>query len=183
MYFEETRLRFFDENDFDRILSCLRSKNDDFYLMTCLLLYECAARLSEAVQVRFSDYNTTYGELTLPVTKRREEVVCKKIKISQELVNLMAKHKKTLRLGKNDFILVRKKGNKPLFRHLFIVHMQKVVLEALGENHYHKANASSIRHSKAIHMLRKEKGKNIQEVKKILGHKSVLNTTVYLQYI
>ena len=88
-------------------------------------------------------------------------------------------HINTQKLEKNDYVFCRvtAKGKKQFKRNSIYERVKKDAFKYLG---YDWVTPHTFRHSRAIHLL--SESVDIVKVQRFLGHKSLLNTLIYLQY-
>ena len=138
-------------------------------------LYSCGLRVSELVNLRFSDLYFEEGfirvigkgnkERLVPVSKTVE----KEIKIYQDNYRV---HKK-IKAGDENTVFLNRRGSK--LTRVMIFTIIKNLAEISGLNK--SVSPHTFRHSFATHMI--EGGANLRAVQEMLGHESITTTEIY----
>ena len=153
-------------------LNTLLSVSDNFYRLAWLLCYETASRISEALSIRFSDLNLETNRLKITNLKQRKKNSFRLIKISDRLKSLILQEQLLRNCSKEDYIL--KNRDRTTYNYAFIRYTTQANIER------DRAHPHTLRHSRAIHLL--DSGANIVLVSKVLGHKNIKRTLIYLKY-
>ncbi|WP_026748209.1 tyrosine-type recombinase/integrase [Leptotrichia trevisanii] len=153
--------------------------HNDFHKMLVRFLFETAARISEALSFDIRDIDLKYNKVKLVNSKQRKAAKRECI-ISNELMNMMLVHINKYKLDKKDklFTRVTAKGKKIYQRYGAYDMIKKYGLNILG---YDWVKPHTFRHTRAVHLL--SENVDIIKVQKFLGHKSLKNTLIYLQYV
>lgn len=162
------------------------------------LLYETATRVNEALNLKFADiYYDRRKKINIAKVrnlKQRNEKETKEVLISDNLKNEIMEFQKEHQLSDNDYICrnyhfikktkkikVTRMTDRTLNRHLIRL------IEEINANNYNninisrdKAHTHTFRHTRAIDML--NNGADLEYVRRLLGHKSIANTAIYLKY-
>ena len=157
-----------------------KSIDNLFHKMMIRFLFETAARISEALELKVKDIDLKYNKAILLNLKQKEKNNAKReVVISNELLNMILIHINTQKLEKNDYVFCRvtAKGKKQFKRNSVYERVKKDAFKYLG---YDWVTPHTFRHSRAIHLL--SESVDIVKVQRFLGHKSLLNTLIYLQY-
>ena len=183
-YYNDNEIKYLNKSELIKLLTYLKQKNQ-FYFLICLFLYETASRFSEAMNTKFNDLDEDSNKIKLLNLKQKTNNNFKIIIISNELKYLILNHfiklkEQDLNFTKNNYIFIKKPGKLPIKRQSVDFKLKQFFREALGEEYIDRAHCHTFRHSKAISLL--ETSGNIMQVKLLLGHKSLANTTVYLKY-
>lgn len=138
-------------------------------------LYSCGLRVSELVNLKFSDLYFEEGfirvigkgnkERLVPVSKTVE----KEIKIYQENYRI---HKK-IKPGDENTVFLNRRGAK-LTRVMIFTIIKNLSIES-GLNK--KVSPHTFRHSFATHLI--EGGANLRAIQEMLGHESITTTEIY----
>jgi integrase len=176
-WYDEHDIKYFYQPELHKLLNGI---NDSYYMMAFLFIYEVGARVSEVLPIRFRDFDTTTGNIKVPVLKQRKKKIFKMVTVSDKMKAIILNHRIENKLGENDFILAKAPGKNPPNRSTFYRNFRKYVLSVLGAHFEDKAHPHTLRHSRAVHML--QSGINIAHVKSMMAHKSIANTMIYLQY-
>ncbi len=152
-----------------------------FYKMLYLFLFETAARISEAKNVKFEDIDFTTNKVKIITLKQRKNKnTIRVLLISDTLKSLILMHQINNKLLNNDFIFSKKHNGKPITQQAVSKMMMKHIKYFFGDKYLAYAHPHVFRHSRAINFL--DSGMNIVKLKTILGHSSIQNTLIYLKY-
>jgi len=172
-YYDNEEIVYWNLDELSKFFS---SVDNLFYKMAFLLIYETASRVSEVLEMKFCDIDFSSSKAKCPNKKQRRKNVFRIIKISDTLKALILQYRVENNLNDNDFILTKNSKvihqttlNKAMIRYATKCGIAK-----------EKAHPHALRHSRAIHLL--DNGANIMLVKQLLGHKSIINTMIYLKY-
>lgn len=162
------------------------------------LLYETAARVNEALNLKFSDIfydrRKKINIVKVKNLKQRNEKATKEVLISDNLKNEIEEFRKEHNLCDDDYICnnyhfvkktkitkIKKMTDRTLNRHLIRI------VEEINADNYNDINISrdkvhthTFRHTRAIDML--NCGADLEYVRRLLGHKNIANTAIYLKY-
>ena len=153
-------------------LNTLLSVSDNTYRLAWLLCYETASRISEALNIRFSDLNLETNRLKITNLKQRKKNSFRFIKISDRLKSLILQEQLWRNCSKEDYIL--KNRDRTTYNYAFVRYALQGGIER------DRAHPHTLRHSRAIHLL--DSGANIVLVSNALGHKNIKSTLIYLKY-
>lgn len=152
-----------------------------FYKMVYMFLFETAARVSEAREVRFKDIDFTTNKIKLITLKqRRNKGAMRILLISDTLKSLILMHQINSGLTPDDNIFSKSKGGAPVTQQAISKMMAKNIKAIFGEAYLDRAHPHCFRHSRAINLL--DSGMNIVKLQTVLGHASIQNTLIYLRY-
>lgn len=153
-------------------LNTLLSVSDNAYCLAWLLCYETASRISEALNIRFSDLNLETNRLKITNLKQRKKNSFRLIKISDRLKSLILQEQLWRNCSKEDYIL--KNRDRTTYNYAFVRYAIQGGIER------ERAHPHTLRHSCAIHLL--DSGANIVLASNALGHKNIKSTLIYLKY-
>lgn len=153
-------------------LNTLLSVSDNAYRLAWLLCYETASRISEALNIRFSDLSLETNRLKITNLKQRKKNSFRLIKISDRLKSLILQEQLWRNCSKEDYIL--KNRDRTTYNYAFVRYAFQGGIER------ERAHPHTLRHSRAIHLL--DSGANIVLVSNALGHKNIKSTLIYLKY-
>ena len=153
-------------------LNTLLLVSDNAYRLAWLLCYETASRISEALNIRFSDLNLETNRLKITNLKQRKKNSFRLIKISDRLKSLILQEQLWRNCSKEDYIL--KNRDRTTYNYAFVRYALQGGIER------DRAHPHTLRHSRAIHLL--DSGANIVLVSNALGHKNIKSTLIYLKY-
>lgn len=149
------------------------------------LIYCCGLRLSECLGLTIHDINGQENKLLIRQSKgHQDRVVPLPTSMVQELRRYWAFHRHPLLLFPN---VGRGDNNSPeaLARRMHTAtgpmpcsSLQRLVIVARKQLNLPAASVHSLRHSFATHLL--EAGAHLHTIQKLLGHKQITSTMVYL---
>lgn len=148
------------------------SKQGLKYLMIIQLAYECGLRVSEATGLKMDDINILEGS-----------ILCRRVKGSETNTILLTKKTRELlksylkQYNPREHLFLNRKGGK--FTAISINDMFKRYCEK-ARIPKEKARFHSIKHSRAVHLA--DSGLMVQEIKHLLGHKSISSTMIYYSF-
>jgi len=187
-------IKYFYEDE----LQAIFEKANDSERIIYRLLYETATRVNEALNLKFADiYYDRRKKINIAKVrnlKQRNEKETKEVLISDNLKNEIMEFQKEHQLSDNDYICrnyhfikktkkikVTRMTDRTLNRHLIRL------IEEINANNYNninisrdKAHTHTFRHTRAIDML--NSGADLEYVRRLLGHKNIANTAIYLKY-
>lgn len=189
-FFDENKtkkkIKYLSEDEFLHLKRVL-DETENLELKTIIMLqYALALRVNEVLRLRFSDITMrtdrktakNYYVVNASNSKQKNEInKTKELRISNEVAMLVMAVSNKYQLRKNDFVCRTAKG-KVMTERNYNKYLKKIfAIAGLPKN---KAHSHVFRHSRAIHLL--NAGLNLAQVKKILGHISILNTMIYTNY-
>lgn len=187
-------IKYFYEDE----LQAIFEKANDSERIIYRLLYETATRVNETLNLKFADiYYDRRKKINIAKVrnlKQRNEKETKEVLISDNLKNEIAEFQKEHNLSDNDYICrnyhfikktkktkVTRMTDRTLNRHLIRL------IEKINADNYNdinisrdKAHTHTFRHTRAIDML--NAGADLEFVRRLLGHKNIANTAIYLRY-
>ena len=187
-------IKYFYEDE----LQAIFEKANDSERIIFRLLYETAARVNEALDLKFEDiYYDRRKKINIGKVrnlKQRNEKAVKEVLISDNLKNEIAEFQKSHQLSDNDYICrnyhfvkktkkikITRMTDRTLNRHLIRL------VEEINNDCFNDINISkdkvhthTFRHTRAIDML--NAGADLEFVRRMLGHKNIANTAIYLKY-
>lgn len=186
-------IKYFYEDE----LQAIFEKANDSERIIYRLLYETATRVNETLNLKFADiYYDRRKKINIAKVrnlKQRNEKETKEVLISDNLKNEITEFQKEHNLSDNDYICrnyhfikktkktkVTRMTDRTLNRHLIRL------IEEINANFNDinisrdKAHTHTFRHTRAIDML--NAGADLEFVRRLLGHKNIANTAIYLKY-
>lgn len=180
------KIKYLSEDEFLQLKRTLDITGNIELKAIIMLQYALALRVNEVLQLRFSDITMrtdvktakNYYVVNASNSKQKSEInETKELRINNEVAMLIMTVSNKYELKKDDFICRTGKG-KVMAERNYNKYLKKIFKNAgLKED---KAHSHVFRHSRAIHLL--NAGLNLAQVKKVLGHVSILNTMIYTQY-
>ena len=180
------KIKYLSEDEFLQLKRTLDLTGNIELKAIIMLQYALALRVNEVLKLKFSDIAMrtdiksakNYYVVNASNSKQKNEInKTKELRINSEVAMLVMTVLNKYRLKKNDYICRTGKG-KIMSERNYNKYLKKIFeLAGLGKD---KAHSHVFRHSRAIHLL--NAGLNLAQVKKILGHVSILNTMIYTNY-
>lgn len=180
------KMKYLSEDEFLHLKRILDETENLELKAIIMLQYALALRVNEVLQLRFSDIAMrtdrktakNYYVVSALNSKQKSEInQIKELRISNEVAMLVMTVLNKYQLKKDDRICRTGKG-KVMTERNYNKYLKKIFEVAGLEKD--KAHSHVFRHSRAIHLL--DAGLNLAQVKKILGHVSILNTMIYTNY-
>lgn len=162
-----------------RLLTHIRLRR---YRTPLKLIYCCGLRLSECLELTIHDIKGRENKLIIPKGKGSHgRVIPLPTPMVEELRQYWAIHNNPLLIfpgagrGTNEQVVDRMRvGERPMPHSS----LQRLVAEARKELNIPAASVHSLRHSFATHLL--EAGAHLHTIQKLLGHKQINSTMIYL---
>jgi site-specific recombinase XerD len=162
-----------------RLLGHIRLRR---YRTPLKLIYCCGLRLSECLELTIHDIKGAENKLVIPKGKGNHgRVVPLPTLMYEELRQYWAAHKNPLLLfpnagrGPNQQVTERMGEARRPMPHSSL---QRLLIAARAELNIPAASVHSLRHSFATHLL--ESGAHLHTIQKLLGHKQINSTMIYL---
>lgn len=180
------KIKYLSEDEFLQLKRTLDATENIELKAIIMLQYALALRVNEVLKLKFSDISMrtdvktakNYYVVNTSNSKQKNEInKTKELRINNEVAMLVMTVLNKYQLKKSDYICRTKKGKIMSERNYNKYLKQIFELAGLGKD---KAHSHVFRHSRAIHLL--NAGLNLAQVKKILGHVSILNTMIYTNY-
>ena len=183
-FVDKERMKYLTEAEFQRLKEVLDNEEMIELKLIIMLQYSLCLRVNEVLKLKCSDFERKsekgkiYFEVSTSNSKQRRNInKIKNLVINTEVSLLFLTVINKCNLKENDYIC-RTKHNKIMSKRNYDKYLKKIFKKAnLSED---KAHSHIFRHSRAIHLL--NKGLNIAQVQKVLGHTSILNTMIYTKY-
>jgi integrase/recombinase XerD len=138
------------------------------------VLYSCGLRISELINLKFSDMFLDEGFIRVEGKGNKQRLVPISQTAIKEINNyLLDRSHLDIKKGSENVVFLSKRGT-PISR-IMVFHFIKQYAEAAGI----KKNISphTFRHSFATHLL--EGGANIRAIQQMLGHEKITTTEIY----
>ncbi|MFZ1519372.1 MAG: tyrosine-type recombinase/integrase [Ignavibacteriaceae bacterium] len=134
------------------------------------LLYGCALRVSELCDLKYSDFNTTKGQIKVLGKGSKMRI----IPIGEKSIVILNQYLEMNPITSKNEYLIRTKKNDKLYPRL----VHRIVNKYLSKvSDIKKKSPHILRHSAATHML--DNGADLRAVKEILGHENLSTTQIY----
>lgn len=183
-FVDKERMKYLTEAEFQKLKETLDEEEALELKLIIMLQYSLCLRANEVLKLKVKDFERKseagriYFEVVASNSKQRRNInKIKNLVINTEVSLLFLTVVNKCNLKESDYIC-RTKHNKIMSKRNYDKYLKKIFKKAnLSED---KAHSHIFRHSRAIHLL--NKGLNIAQVQKVLGHTSILNTMVYTKY-
>lgn len=166
-------------DEVQRLLSHVRLRR---YRTPLKLIYCCGLRLSECLELTIHDIKGLENKLIIAKGKGfNGRVIPLSTPMYKELRRYWNVHKNPLLIfpgagrGAKDQLVERMRGGQAPMPHQSL---QRLLVEARKELNIPAATIHSLRHSFATHLI--EAGAHLHTIQKLLGHKNISATMVYL---
>lgn len=183
-FVDKERMKYLTESEFQKLKETLDSEEMIELKLIIMLQYSLCLRANEVLKLKCSDFERKsekgkiYFEVSASNSKQRRNInKIKNLVINTEVSLLLLTVINKCNLKENDYIC-RTRYNKIMSKRNYDKYLKKIFKKAnLSED---KAHSHIFRHSRAIHLL--NKGVNIVQVQRILGHTNIMNTMIYAKY-
>lgn len=183
-FVDKERMKYLTEAEFQRLKEVLDNEEMIELKLIIMLQYSLCLRVNEVLKLKVKDFERKanqgriYFEVFASNSKQRRNInKIKNLVINTEVSLLFLTVVNKCNLKENDYIC-RTKHNKIMSKRNYDKYLKKIFKKAnLSED---KAHSHIFRHSRAIHLL--NRGLNIAQVQRVLGHTSILNTMIYTKY-
>ena len=183
-FVDKERMKYLTESEFQRLKETLDNEEMIELKLIVMLQYSLCLRANEVLKLKCSDFERKseagkiYFEVSTTNSKQKRNInKIKNLLINTEVSLLFLTVVNKCNLKINDYIC-RTKHNKIMSKRNYDKYLKKIFKKAnLSED---KAHSHIFRHSRAIHLL--NRGLNIAQVQRVLGHTSILNTMIYTKY-
>lgn len=138
-------------------------------------LYSCGLRVSELVNLRFSDLYFEEGFIRVIGKGNKERLVPVSPSVEHEIgiYNDHIRRHQTIKAGNENVVFLNRRGAK--LTRVMIFTIIKELAAAVGLKK--SISPHTFRHSFATHMI--EGGANLRAVQEMLGHESITTTEIY----
>lgn len=174
------RLRILTEDEMKRLLNAVSQSSNDYLMLACLLALSTGARRGELMKLTWDDVNLSIGQLTFRETKNGYS---RTVMMSESARVALIKHSKVRRLD-TTLIFPRRKplwkqGNGTSSKKWEDLHKPfERALEKAEISNYHWHD---LRHQAASFLI--GSGASLEEVGKILGHRTPQTTWRYAKLL
>jgi integrase/recombinase XerD len=164
-------------NEIDQLQNAIDLSKPEGHRNKAILetLYSCGLRVSELINLKFSNIYFKQGFIRVIGKGNKERLVPVSSSVEREVSFYVEGARKStpIQKGCEDYVFLNRRG-RPLTR-VMIFTIVKQLSESIGL----KKNISphTFRHSFATHLI--EGGANLRAVQEMLGHKSITTTEIY----
>ena len=163
--------------EIDSLIASIDLSKDEGHRNRAILetLYSCGLRVSELVNLKFSDLYFDEGFIRVIGKGNKERLVPVSPQVKKEISLYSDNFRKHLNIQKSNepFVFLNRRGAK--LTRVMIFTIIKLLSEKIGL----KKNISphTFRHSFATHLI--EGGANLRAIQEMLGHESITTTEIY----
>lgn len=138
-------------------------------------LYSCGLRVSELVNLRYSDIFYDEGFIRVIGKGNKQRLVPMAPSVQQEIEYYEDSMRKDLNIvkGSENIVFLNRRGSQ-LTREMIFTIIKKLAVEIRLQK---KVSPHTFRHSFATHLL--EGGANLRAIQEMLGHESITTTEIY----
>ncbi len=139
------------------------------------VLYSCGLRVSELVELKFSDlfYDEGFVRVIGKGNKERLVPLSKSVELEIQKYSEKTRSKLKIKKGHENFIFLNRRGSK-LTRVMIFLIIKELALKIDLKK---KISPHTFRHSFATHLI--EGGANLRAIQEMLGHESIITTEIY----
>ena len=138
-------------------------------------LYSCGLRVSELVNLRFSDLFFEEGFIRVIGKGNKERLVPVSPSVEKEIgiYNEFIRRHQNIQAGNDNIVFLNRRGAKLTRVMIFTIIKDLAEIAGISKN----ISPHTFRHSFATHMI--EGGANLRAVQEMLGHESITTTEIY----
>ena len=138
------------------------------------VLYSCGLRVSELVNLKFSDIYPKEGFIKVEGKGNKQRLVpISEIALKEIEMYLPDRGVMTVKPGNEDILFLNRRGSKLTRVMVFLIIKQHVALAGINKT----VSPHTFRHSFATHLL--EGGANLRAIQDMLGHEKITTTEIY----
>lgn len=168
---------FLSVEEVDAMLSAIDLSKAEGYRNKAILetLYSCGLRVSELINLKFSNIFFQQGFIKVVGKGNKERLVPVSSSVEEEINNYVSetRNQMTIQKGHEDFVFLNRRG-KQLTR-VMIFTIVKNLAQSIGLKK--AVSPHTFRHSFATHLI--EGGANLRAIQEMLGHESIATTEIY----
>ncbi len=163
--------------EIDELINANNLEKPEGYRNRAMLevLYSCGLRVSELVELKFSDLFYDEGFVRVIGKGNKERLVPLSKSVEREIQNYSEKTRSKLKIkkGHENFVFLNRRGSK-LTRVMIFLIIKELALKIDLQK---KISPHTFRHSFATHLI--EGGANLRAIQEMLGHESIITTEIY----
>ena len=163
--------------EIDELINANNLEKPEGYRNRAMLevLYSCGLRVSELVELKFSDLFYDEGFVRVIGKGNKERLVPLSKSVEREIQNYSEKTRSKLKIkkGHENFVFLNRRGSK-LTRVMIFLIIKELALKIDLQK---KVSPHTFRHSFATHLI--EGGANLRAIQEMLGHESIITTEIY----
>jgi len=139
------------------------------------LFYQTGIRLTELIGIKLNDYDACKKELRILGKRNKERIIPLAPSLVDLLNNYIVLRSKTLNNSETPFLFTTNNGKKSYSKMIYRIVNHYLSLVSSIE----KRSPHVLRHAFATHLL--NRGADLNAIKDLLGHATLLSTQVYTQ--
>ncbi len=163
--------------EIDRLIDALDMSKNESHRNKAIIetLYSCGLRVSELVNLRFSDLFFEEGFIRVIGKGNKERLVPVSASVEKEIsiYNDHIRRHQNIKKGDENVVFLNRRGGK--LTRVMIFTIIKDLAERIGLQK--TISPHTFRHSFATHLL--EGGANLRAIQEMLGHESITTTEIY----
>ena len=163
--------------EIDRLIDALDMSKTESHRNKAIIetLYSCGLRVSELVNLRFSDLFFEEGFIRVIGKGNKERLVPVSASVEKEIsiYNDHIRRHQNIKKGDENIVFLNRRGGK--LTRVMIFTIIKDLAERIGLQK--TISPHTFRHSFATHLL--EGGANLRAIQEMLGHESITTTEIY----
>lgn len=163
--------------EIDKLISAIDLSKNEGHRNRAIIetLYSCGLRVSELINLRFSDLFFTEGFIRVIGKGNKERLVPVSTKVEKEieLYTYHIRKNQTITKGHENIVFLNRRGSQLTRVMIFTIIKDLAKLIDLKKN----ISPHTFRHSFATHLI--EGGANLRAVQEMLGHESITTTEIY----
>ncbi len=163
--------------EIDRLIDALDMSKNESHRNKAIIetLYSCGLRVSELVNLRFSDLFFEEGFIRVIGKGNKERLVPVSASVEKEIsiYNDHIRRHQSIKKGDENVVFLNRRGGK--LTRVMIFTIIKDLAERIGLQK--TISPHTFRHSFATHLL--EGGANLRAIQEMLGHESITTTEIY----
>ena len=163
-------------NDINALLDSIDLSTPEGHRYRAMLevLYSCGLRVSELVNLKFSDIYPKEGFIKVEGKGNKQRLVpISDIALKEIEMYLPDRGVITVKPGNEDILFLNRRGSKLTRVMVFLIIKQHVALAGINKT----VSPHTFRHSFATHLL--EGGANLRAIQDMLGHEKITTTEIY----
>lgn len=166
-----------DIEEIENLLSAIDLSKNEGHRNKAILetLYSCGLRVSELINLKFSDLYFDEGFIRVIGKGNKQRLVPVSENVEKE-INLYVNHKRNflkIKKGNEAFVFLNRRGAQLTRVMIFTIIKDLALQIGLQKN----ISPHTFRHSFATHLL--EGGANLRAIQEMLGHESITTTEIY----
>ena len=163
--------------EIDRLIDALDMSKNESHRNKAIIetLYSCGLRVSELVNLRFSDLFFEEGFIRVIGKGNKERLVPVSASVEKEIsiYNDHIRRHQNIKKGDENVVFLNRRGGKLTRVMIFTIIKDLAELISLQKT----ISPHTFRHSFATHLL--EGGANLRAIQEMLGHESITTTEIY----